>query len=419
MNLYSDDAERALIGAVLLNPQVIREVALAQDDFYLRLLGEVWSICQKLDADGRPIDIIAIDDELTVKDFQYDGIVFLSKLLDDAHGFNASEYANTIRNYSRRRKLVAYATDIVKAANDMSGDLDHELTRVVDGLVMSSNSKAGAASMRVFVEELVVEVQKRIENPSKIWGIETGFSDFDNVTGGLQQAESLILSGDSGVGKSMFAAQWCAQMAEHGAPGVIYSLEMRGTAIARRLIAGGARVPSWRIKEGRMDDAQQLAFFDWCERIAKLPIFMSDKADVGLLDIRADLARLKQRAGVKWFLLDYMYLLADAHGRDEIEATTVISRGVKTICNSLDLAGISIHSLNKTGMDTNGLKKSMLRGSGQMVYDADVILLMTKDDTDETLRHVKFAKGREIEGNANFDVKMLQGYPYFGQTAKL
>jgi replicative DNA helicase len=100
------------------------------------------------------------------------------------------------------------------------------------------------------MSQLLDEVFERVKNPSALYGIPSGFADFDSFTGGIQPTESLILSGDSGVGKSMLAMQWGVQMAQKGYPGVIYSLEMSGIAVARRMLSGFGKIESWKLKSG-------------------------------------------------------------------------------------------------------------------------------------------------------------------------
>jgi len=417
--LFSENAERALLGAAMLNQQVLREVAISADDFYIRRAGMVWETMQRMDVEGKAIDVVMLDIECTKKDSSYGGIVYLSSLANDGVSWNAQDYANEMLDYSRRRKLLQQASKLAQLATE-GGNINADISKIIDDVVMSSKSGANSRPIAEYMSQLLDEVFERVKNPSALYGIPSGFADFDSFTGGIQPTESLILSGDSGVGKSMLAMQWGVQMAQKGYPGVIYSLEMSGIAVARRMLSGFGKIESWKLKSGKLTDAEQQTMIEQTSKIASYPMWMCDEGDMGLMDIRSDLAKRKAKDNVSWFILDYMYLLRDASGRDEIEATTQISRGVKTICKSLNLAGISIHSLNKTGMDTNGAKKSMLRGSGQLVYDADVIMLITRDDQFPMQRNITIAKGREIEATSTpkFSLVQTKGYPFFGSASK-
>lgn len=417
--LFSDEAEKALIGAAILNQQVLREVAISPDDFYVRRAGLVWETLLRMDAEGISTDIVMLDIECTKKDPNYGGIAYISALANNGVSWAAQDYVDEILDYSRRRKLLQQASKLAQLATD-GGNIDGEISKIIDSVVMSSKSGATSQPIADYMSKLLDDVFERVKNPTALYGIPSGFADFDSFTGGIQPTESLILSGDSGAGKSMLAMQWAIQMAQKGYPGVIYSLEMSGIAVARRMLSGFGKIEAWKLKSGKLTDAEQQTMVEESAKIAAYPLWMCDNGDMGLLDVRSDLAKRKQKDNVAWFILDYMYLLRDAGNRDEIEATTQISIGVKKMCKSLELAGISIHSLNKQGMDTGNAKKSMLRGSGQMVYDADVIMLIARDEQFPMQRNITLVKGREIESTSTpkFSLVQTKGFPFFGSASK-
>jgi replicative DNA helicase len=332
------------------------------------------------------------------------------------------DYANVLRDKSKRRKYFELARKMVNIAHDEKADIDAEGARIVDHLIEASARPGGAVHISAYTGQVIAEVDERRENPREYWGMRTGFIDFDNLTGGLQVGESMILSGEPGVGKSLLAMQIGIQLAEYGAPGIIYSLEMQGTAVARRMMSGKGQINTRKIKIGNLSDEEYASLLLVKSRIDNLPIWMSDASDWDLLGLRADLARMKRQQNISWFILDYLYLLNAGSGLNEIEATTILSKGIKAICKSLNLAGISIHSMSKSGMDTKVVGKSSLRGSGQIAYDADLICMLTKDEVEENVRHFQIVKGRELERDVNtFSLVKHNGYPFFGnaKTSKI
>ena len=407
--LFNLDAEKALIGSILINPDAIHTITLDADDFYSDVHRKVWRTITALAAERRQIDIIIVSESSGV-DF-----VELSKMTDfTSFSFNAPEYALAVKDKARRRKVVDVASRLAKAAYTEDERLD--TTKYIDELINNSaRESSGAVHISAFTGQTLAELDEKIENPGADWGLQTGLVDFDAITGGLQTGESVILSGEPGVGKSLLAVQMGIQLGQHGSPGVIYSLEMQGKAVARRMISGESKINTRSIKAGTVTEAQYQDVRDAINRLNNLPVFMSDASSWTLTELHADMARLKRKEGIKWFLLDYLYLLDAGRNMNEIESTTVLSRGIKQICKSLDLAGITIHSMNKTGMDTNAVGKSMLRGSGQVVYDADLICMLTRDDTQESVRHFKIVKGRELaKDNPHFSLVKSAGFPYFG-----
>jgi replicative DNA helicase len=415
--LFSIEAERAILGCILINPDSRFDISLREDDFFIERHRKVWAAMARLDASHSAIDV------LTVSEASGIDIPYLSSLVDlIPTSLHIADYARVVGDKSKRRKYFDLARRMVNAAHDERSDIDAEGARIVDGLVEASVRPGGAVHISAFTGQVMAEVDQRRVHPQEYWGLRTGFVDFDRLTGGVQPGESIILSGEPGVGKSLLVMQIGIQLAEHGAAGAIYSLEMQGTAVARRMISGAGKVNTRKIKLGNLDDEEYASLSLAKARIDNLPIWMSESGDWDLLGLRADLARMKRQQGIKWFILDYLYLLNAGPGLNEIEATTTLSRGIKVMCRSLDLAGITIHSMSKSGMDTKAIGKSSLRGSGQIAYDADLICMLTRDDVQENVRHFQIVKGRELERDVNtFSLIKHNGYPFFGsaETSKI
>jgi replicative DNA helicase len=285
----------------------------------------------------------------------------------------------------------------------------------IKALADTGEIRGGAIPFRDVLSNLYDEVSERAESPLDIWGIRTGFPKFDKLTGGLQPGELFILSGEPGVGKSMLAMQMAAQMAK-GQPGVIYSIEMKSISVARRLVSGKSSIPTRDLKTGKVREEDWPIFTHVFEELSDLPIHISDCARMNILSLRKDISRLVATQGIRWFVLDYLYLLDE--GPNEIERTQRASSGLKTICREFDLSGTAIHSMNKAGIASVGQgsddapTQDKLRGSGQSIYDADLIAFLTKYNPksdpglikvlpkdQENVRMLWFGKGRELEDN--------------------
>jgi replicative DNA helicase len=209
-------------------------------------------------------------------------------------------------------------------------------------------------------------------------------------------------------------------MAAKSAPGALFSLEMAKIAVARRLLSGRSGVETRSLRTGRIDEAQWPALTHGVETLAALPLYISDRTDWTLPKIRARLAQLKTQSGIQFFVLDYMMLLKNVPGKDETEKTANSSLELKSICRDLNLHGVIVHSMNKTGITQAGQEQNgererppdmeVLRGSGQVIYDADMICVMSgynqlafpedgvRDNDKPNIRVLWFVKGREIIG---------------------
>lgn len=439
MQIFSRESEQAVLGSAIIAPNLITELAITADDFYLDRHTIIWGAIDQITQSGGTPDYVALCAQLDKSGKLKDvgGDAYITQLVSgDFSTHNAQYHADVIREKARRRKVLDVVDALAKAAFDETVNLDQALPTYVNRLIDSSNVKGGAVPFSHFLTDLFSKTELRHKNPSETWGIPTGFPTFDRITGGVQPGELWLLSGKPGVGKSMFAMQMAAQMAKH-APGVIYSMEMSGLAVGRRLVSGLASINTRAIKTGNLSDADWAAFVDIIDRLSRLDIFVSDQPNWTTTLIRADLARLKARHGVKWFVLDYLYLLNDGVGADEIERTALASKGLKRLCREMDMAGIVVHSMNKSGMDSEVVpEQGQLRGSGQVVYDADLVTFLTPYtdkvkslDPDgykiaapdmENIRCMWFGKGRELE-DARKLIRFVKSpnFPVFAEMAQI
>lgn len=430
--LYSPNTEAALLAALIIDPAMMRTIEIDQVDFTNISNREIFAAMETMQDSAQGLDYITLCGELDKRgQLKAIGRDYITGLLAvDAFTYNAPTYARTLRDKTQRRRLHQVANDLMRAVIDQSHDIGVSLPGIINAISSAASTHDGAVHITKYLSTLYDETAVRSQNPTDVWGIPTGFQTFDEVTGGLQQSELMIVSGEPGVGKSMWVMQAAAQMAE-SAPGAIYSMEMTGESVARRLISWKSRIPAHDIKTGRLQD--WTGFCGAVEVMERLPIYMSDSSGWTTTSLRADIARMKVQYGVRWFVLDYLYLLNDGFGQSETERTTLASKGLKRICRELDVSGVAVHSMNKPGIAGAGNgapTNDNLRGSGQVIYDADVIVFLTmlkesppgmfiRPEELLNIRELHIKKGREIEGGSKrlWFIK-LPGYPAFGEYKK-
>lgn len=432
--IFHAEAEEAVISAVLVNPDLIDYLDLRADEFYIGKNKTVWGAITDLARAHTSVDFVTLTERLEAsgKLDLIGGSSGLAAYLTNAtySSYNAKDYAVIIRDKARRRAILQAANELAKLAHSDT-DIDAGISAHMSVLSTATQSSHGAVQWATYFDALYDETSERYADPRDTWGIPTGFTAFDRVTGGLQQSELMILSGEPGVGKTMLAMQMASNMADN-APGAIYSLEMTGRAVARRLVSAQAQIETRAIKTGRMQDSDWSKLTEAIDQLRGKPVYMSESETWTTASLRADLTRLKVQHQIQWFVVDYLYLMNDP-GESEIEKTQNISRGLKHVCKALDLSGMAIHSMNKAGM-SNGdgkLKKpgqADLRGSAQVNYDADLICFLKEFapiDTREALsvkpadmdnmRTLWFAKGRELENPRKFiHLVKRPNFPFFG-----
>jgi replicative DNA helicase len=420
-NLFSREAEEAVIGSVLINPVSFTTLGLEPNHFFIQRHGMIWQAFNRLYSSGIAFDFVTLSDELERAGQLHEvgGQAFLTGLINATpSSLHVEDYARTVKDFSHRRIWKRVAEKIAKLAFDKDSDLELEASGLVDELLRAVRVDGAAVHIAEYALRVLEEATQRKEDPKDIWGIPSGFIDFDDITGGLQLGEALYISGKPGIGKSIMAMQMGFQMAAKDYPGAIYSIEMKGEQVVRRRVSADSKISTRTIKTGKMDDRQFAEFLKVVETYEGLPLYLSDAADMTTAIIRADLSRLKIQHGIQWFVLDYAYLLRDGEGLSETDRTGLISSYMKAICRSLNLAGVIIHSLNKEGMQGVPEGKN-IRGSGQQFYDTDLLLFLVEDDKNPNIVKCIFGKGRELEQpKQSFKLHKLEGFPALANAAK-
>ena len=249
-------------------------------------------------------------------------------------------------------------------------------------------------------------VERRRLNPSSVWGIQTGLIDFDDYTGGLHPSETTYIAGPPGCGKTKLGTQMICQAAlrvNGGHPGAIYSFEMSEAQIIKRIVSQRQHISTFQMDSGKITDEVYQEYLTDIEYIESLPIYISDRP-MTPQEFHADLARAKKEFGVEDFLLDYLLLMPGYENLEETERSGVLSRMIKHTVQELDVAGVTIATTNKeifNVTDTPSMK--MVRGSANVVFDADNITMLTpcSDAGKQNYVHWTFVKTRTIARSLN------------------
>lgn len=429
---HSREAEEAVLGAVIINPECFYELQfLNAEHFYIARHRWIWESLRKLDERRTPIDLLTLTEELDRKGqlAEIGGPAYLTALINQVpSSLNAVSYARIVEGHAIRRKMITTANAIANLAYS-------ERTPVEECLSQSSNMFAGLevlSSNHHFVglsdllSETLDDVSARSKAPKEVWGMATGFPKYDRKTGGIQQGELVYLVGAPGIGKTWIADTWSIELARQ-APGAILSLEMKKRAIGRRILSGVSGVSTRSMKSGYIKDAEWPMLVSAIEQYSHLPIFIDDSS-YNTTQLRAALSWAKQAKGIRWFILDYALLLTDT-GRDETEQSKIISANMKRIVHDLDLAGIVIHSVVKIGMnESQEPQMSDQRGSGQAIHDADIQLFLTKyshrnqsapepmEEDKKRMATLWCSKGRELE-ESKFSITLTRrgNSPFWGE----
>lgn len=402
--IYSREAEESLIGSIFINQELFKKIDLQPEDFYTIVYGDIWRTFQQIILEGGAIDVLTVKEKLDI-----DWAEATKFIANTPISFHAEHYAEIVREKARRRQLVRLANNMAKSAYDQDVELENVIPEYLTRLVNSARITNGATHISGALAELYDEIKERSLDPKDVWGIPTGFTQFDLKTGGFHPGEMTLLSGAPGMGKSILAIQMATEMSRHS-PGAIYELEMGDTQTVRRSISKESRLKVRALRSGRVGDNDWNVLNKSITVMEKLPIFISDHTGWTTASMRADLARLKSQHNIQWFVVDYLSLLQDRYGSKESEREAYISKSLKIICKDLDLAGLVLQSMTKEQMTSDNPSITGMKGPASMAHDTDIAIYILKDGNNVRLHFVKHR-----EDTPNEFVKLLwdKGFPAF------
>lgn len=422
---HSRAAEDNLLGALIIDPEMIRQIALEAEDFYIKRNQYIYIAIQELVRAGKEVDYVTICTRLDEKKLlaEVGGPAYLTELIAQcANTMHADSYAKIIRERAERRKILDVARKLTTAAFDQENPIDSARSAAMDALARGVVTDKGANHISKYLSVLYDEVDEAQRNPQEVFGITTGLMDWDRTTYGLQKGTKILLSGSPGVGKSVLAAQVLVSAAEAGHAGALYELEMSGMQVVRRLTAGKSRVygngfTTQRMRQGKLTEEETLQFTQVIEKMNGLPIYISDASEMTTAELRADLMRLKEYHGIEVAVVDYEGLLSDQPDKDFVQRSTLISKRVHDIAKDLDICLLSISDMTKAGIAGAQAGQAAVAGTARTLHDADEIILMQKSSAPNS---VVLQWGKNREGEADRFVTLIKrpGFPVFSNAAR-
>lgn len=422
---HSKEAEEAVCGSVLIDPFIFSGINqfLKPSHFFLARNRWIWEAFSALEERLTPIDLLTLTDELDHKGLlgEIGGQAYLTALINSVPtSSNAESYARIVESHAIRRQMIAAANRIAQLAYDEKKPIDQAILSAkaeTEGLELLKDGHEFIQLGDLF-QQTYDDIQERSKNPRDVWGLATGFPKLDKETGGLQLGELTYLPGRPGIGKTWLELGWAIELGKQE-PGAIISMEMRKTAIGRRMMSGVSGVSTRAMKSGYLKSEDFPALAQAVSEYSLHPVWIDD-GSYNTLQLKSTLARLQREQGIRWFIVDYALLFTDK-GKDEVERTALISSNMKRIVQELNLAGIVLHSVTKVGMgaEHEEPEQGEQRGSGQAVFDCDVQLFLTKlydkdpgvsslrQDVKDKMATLWCSKGRELE-KSKFRINLIR-----------
>jgi len=357
---YSIEAEKALLGSLLLDKEVILRIAdiLRPEDFYRGIHQEIYKVFMELFEKGENIDLLSVSERLKEKGLleEIGGVSYLSELLNSVvTPVNALNYAKIVKKKSALRELLSASYDLQKLVLQESEDLEILLDKA-EKRVFSIAQKSLTHKF-VPVKDVLKETWERIETLTRmgprVRGIPTHFQSLDSILAGLQKSDLIILAARPSLGKSALAINLAANVAIfEKIPVGIFSLEMSKDQIVDRLIACIGEVDLWRLRTGKLSSEGEPNDFDKINQamsiLSEVPIYIDDSPSPNILQIKAMCRRLQAEKGLGLVVIDYIQLMQPLNpDASPVEQVSEISRSLKALAREFDIPVLAISQLSR------------------------------------------------------------------------
>lgn len=385
------DAEKSVLGAMLLSKDAIADVteALRPGDFYRPNHEAIFNAIIELYGHGEPADAVTVAAQLerTGELERIGGRVYLIDLVQSVSiAANAGHYAQIVHDKATLRRLVEASMKISQLGYQGAGNVPDIVDAAQQAIyeVSDVNTADDYEPLKDLLEPTIDEMEAIQSHDDTMSGVPTGFAELDELTNGLHSGQMVIVAARPAVGKSTLALDLARSAAvKNGLTTVYFSLEMSKTELVMRLLSAEATVPLNHIRNGRMseDDWQQIVHKTG--HVQEAPLFIDDSPNLTMMEIRSKARRLRQRNDLRLVIIDYLQLMSSGRKVESRQLeVSEFSRQIKLLAKELQIPVVALCQLNR-GPEQRNDKKPMLsdlRESGSLEQDADVVILLHRED---------------------------------------
>lgn len=384
--LYSQEAEEAVVGALFLEDGLVKDCVVRPEHFYLARLKRLMMLIRKLDAKGKPVDVISVMEEAGQQNLEsIGGIGYIAQLAGSVPTVaNFKFYQDTVLEYYQKRKAVEIAGKIQQ--NAQTGDIAGTLREGIHDLMLIEDH-IDDEELGEVMPALVELYEESERDLGEMTGIPSGFKKLDRLTGGFQESDLIIVGARPSVGKTAFALNMALNAANQDIA-LIFSLEMSKKQLLKRMISCEGEINSIKMRNPKryFNDGDWEHYTGVIGELGKARLHIFDQAGMDIQYIWSKVRKARRKYGNKKRILvviDYLQLIiGDSRHQNRQAEISEISRKLKTMARDLNVAVIALSQLSR-GVESRQDKRPMLsdlRESGQIEQDADVIAFLYRDD---------------------------------------
>lgn len=397
------EAEQSLIGSLLLDKDAIIRVGDQVDtgDFYSEKHRQIYEAIVDLFRKHEPIDLLSLSNRLQEKNEleRIGGRAYLIQLSNCVPtSSHVLHYAQIVQKKSTLRRLINAAADITALGYDQAEDIEQLLDDAEQKLFNVSQKflKASFTPIQDILDTAFERIDELHKEKGKLRGVATGYTDLDNLLGGLQKSDLIILAARPACGKTSFALDIARNVAVRSkVPVGVFSLEMSKEQLVDRMLCAEANVNLWSMRTGRLTDSGANDDFSRIGHalgvLSEAPIFIDDSASANIMEIRTKARRLQMEKGLGMVVIDYLQLMESRGGGNSDNRTqevAEITRGLKSIARELNIPVIALSQLARAvELQKPAIPKlAHLRESGSIEQDADIVLFIYRKAADKNYR---------------------------------
>ena len=381
----SIDAEMSLLGAVLIDDDVLADVSetVKHQDFYDKRHQLIFKSMMHLYEQHKPVDLLTLTEELKKKD-DFDtvgGSTYLTELTNYVPtAAHAASYAEIVAQKAIRRRLIRASGEISEMSFDEETPTQELLEKAEAELfnVSDQTIKQDLTSIETILDESFSRIEELHRNKGQLRGIRTGYQDLDNMTAGLQRSDLFVLAARPAMGKTTFVTNLAYNVATIAKlPVLFFSLEMSKQQLIDRMLADAAGVDSWNIRTGNLSDDDFAKISEAMGEMAEAPIYIDDTPALSVLSMRTKARRIAHNQPLGLIVVDYLQLM-QANGNyngNRVQEVSEISRGLKIIARELDVPVVALSQLSRSVESRTPPIPQLadLRESGSIEQDADIV----------------------------------------------
>jgi replicative DNA helicase len=407
------EAEQVILGGILINNDALNQIVdlLSSDDFYRKAHSIIFEGMLTLYNRDEPVDIITLTHILEEggKLDKIGGSDYLASLADaTSTSAGITYHSEIVRDLSTKRKLIEKCSHISDNCFQSTMETPEILDLAEQSVFEIAERNAGQSfsHLREVVKESFGKVESMAHGDGNITGISTGFTDFDNLTSGLQPSDLIIIAGRPSMGKTALALNIVYNAAIKNNVGTaLFSLEMSSMQLGIRLLGLDGMIDASRLRKGALQDDEWTRLIESTDRLSKLPIFIDDSSGLSALEMKAKARRLKKKHDISLVVIDYLQLMQSKRSvESRQQEISDISRSLKALAKDLNIPVVALSQLNRQ-VETRPSKKPMLadlRESGAIEQDADLIVFIYRDEhynpTEENKDEAEIIIGKHRNG---------------------